>query len=96
VPKGAGLTHSNFVYDLMALDVWLRLEYEADGPVEGIRRGGHHCYLGVLPWYHSFGMTCAMLSACVSGSRLICVPDPRAGDPPFTEVLKLVRSTGPP
>jgi long-chain acyl-CoA synthetase len=95
VPKGAGLTHSNFVYDLMALDVWLRLEYEADGPVEGIRRGGHHCYLGVLPWYHSFGMTCAMLSACVSGSRLICVPDPRAGDPPFTEVLKLVEKHRP-
>jgi long-chain acyl-CoA synthetase len=95
VPKGAGLTHSNFVYDLMALDVWARLEYEADGPVEGIRRGGHHCYLGVLPWYHSFGMTCAMLSACVSGSRLICVPDPRAGDPPFTEVLKLVEKHRP-
>ena len=60
-----------------------------------IRRGGYHCYLGVLPWYHSFGMTCAMLSACLSGSRLICVPDPRAGDPPFTDVLKLVQKHRP-
>ncbi len=95
VPKGAALTHANFVYDLKALDVWARLAYEEGGAVEGIRRGGYHGYLGVLPWYHSFGMTCAMLSACLSASRLICVPDPRAGDPPFTEVLKLVQKHRP-
>ena len=91
VPKGAALTHANFVYDLKALDVWSRLVYADGAAMEGMRRGGYHCFLGVLPWYHSFGMTCAMLSACFSGSRLICVPDPRAGDPPFTEVLKLVQ-----
>ncbi|MBL0714214.1 MAG: long-chain fatty acid--CoA ligase [Desulfosarcina sp.] len=95
VPKGAALTHSNFVYDLKALDTWARFEYEKGGPKEGIRPGGFHCYLGVLPWYHSFGMTCAMLSACYSGSRLVCVPDPRAGDPPFTEVLKIVQKNRP-
>ncbi len=95
VPKGAGLTHANFVYDLKALEVWSRLAYEAGGPMEPMRKGGFHCFLGVLPWYHSFGMTCAMLSACLSGSRLICVPDPRAGDPPFTEVLKLVQKHRP-
>jgi long-chain acyl-CoA synthetase len=95
VPKGAGLTHANFVYNLKALDVWARLDYGEGGPIEGVRRGGYHCYLGVLPWYHSFGMTCAMLSACLSASRLICVPDPRAGDPPFTEVLKLVQKHRP-
>ena len=95
VPKGAALTHSNFVYDLKALDAWARLVYEQGGKAENIRKGGYHCYLGVLPWYHSFGMTCAMLSACASGSRLVCVPDPRAGDPPFTEVLKLVQKHRP-
>ena len=95
VPKGAALTHANFVYNLKALDVWARLDYGEGGPIEGIRRGGYHCYLGVLPWYHSFGLTIAMLSACLSGSRLICVPDPRAGDPPFTDVLKLVQKHRP-
>ena len=95
VPKGAALTHANFVYDLKALDVWSRLVYADGAAMEGMRRGGYHCFLGVLPWYHSFGMTCAMLSACFSGSRLICVPDPRAGDPPFTEVLKLVQKHRP-
>jgi long-chain acyl-CoA synthetase len=95
VPKGAALTHSNFFYDLRALDAWARFEYAPGQPREGIRKGGYHCYLGVLPWYHSFGMTVAMLSACASASRLICVPDPRAGDPPFTEVLKVVQKQRP-
>jgi long-chain acyl-CoA synthetase len=95
VPKGAALTHSNFVYDLEALNLWLRLSHEDGAPAEAMRTGGFHCFLGVLPWYHSFGMTCAMLCACGTGSRLICVPDPRAGDPPFTEVLKIVQKQRP-
>ncbi|MBW2591422.1 MAG: long-chain fatty acid--CoA ligase [Deltaproteobacteria bacterium] len=95
VPKGAVLTHANFVYDLMALDEWGRLVHEKGGEPEKFRSGGFHTYLGVLPWYHSFGLTVAMLSACATGSRLICIPDPRAGDPPFTEVLKAVQKYKP-
>ena len=95
VPKGATLTHSNFVYNLMALDEWGRLAHEPGRPPEKLRKGGFHTYLGVLPWYHSFGMTVAMLSACYTGSRLVCIPDPRAGTPPFTEVLKAVQTYKP-
>jgi long-chain acyl-CoA synthetase len=95
VPKGAALTHSNFAYDLAAVDEWIRLVHAPGEKPEKPRHGGFHTYLGVLPWYHSFGMTCAMLSACASGSRLICVPDPRAGTPPFTEVLKIVQKHRP-
>jgi long-chain acyl-CoA synthetase len=91
VPKGAALTHSNFVYDMMAVDEWVRIPHEPGSPPERLRPGGFHCYLGVLPWYHSFGLTLCMLSSCKGGSRLICIPDPRAGDPPFTEVLKAVQ-----
>lgn len=40
-------------------------------------------------------MTCALLSACSSASRLICVPHPQAGNPPFTEVLRLVQKHRP-
>ncbi len=94
MPKGAALTHTNFTYDLAALDEWGRLVHEPGGKPERFRRG-FHTYLGVLPWYHSFGMTVAMLSACGNGARLVCVPDPRAGNPPFTEVLKLVQKHRP-
>ena len=95
VPKGAALTHVNFTYNLAAIDEWGRLIHEPGGSAERLRKGGFHTYLGVLPWYHSFGMTVAMLSACASGSRLICIPDPRAGNPPFTEVLKAVQKHRP-
>lgn len=95
VPKGAALTHTNFMYDLMAGVEYIRLPHEPGGPPEKLRSGDYHTYLGLLPWYHSFGLTCAMLSACSLGARLICVPDPRAGDPPFTEVLKIVQKIRP-
>jgi long-chain acyl-CoA synthetase len=95
VPKGAALTHSNFTYDLDALYQWGRLVHEPGGKPELFRKGGYHTYLGVLPWYHSFGLTVAMLSACATGSRLLCVPNPREGNPPFTEVLKLVQKHKP-
>ena len=90
-PKGAALTHSNFTYDLKALEEWVRLPHAPNGRPEKLRKGGFHTYLGVLPWYHSFGMTCCMLTAAASGSRMVCIPDPRAGNPPFTEVLKAVQ-----
>jgi long-chain acyl-CoA synthetase len=95
VPKGAALTHSNFVYDLAAASEWIRLVHEPGSSPELTRKGGFHTFLGVLPWYHSFGLNCALLQACASGSKLICVPDPRAGDPPFTEVLKIVQKHRP-
>jgi long-chain acyl-CoA synthetase len=90
VPKGAALTHANLVFDVMALDQWVRIPQKPGGRPEQLRRGGFHCFLGVLPMYHSFGMTIIMLWSCLIASRLVCIPDPRAGNPPFTEVLKAV------
>jgi long-chain acyl-CoA synthetase len=91
VPKGASLTHSNFVFDIMAVFEWMRIPHEPGGLPEKIRHGGFHCYLGVLPWYHSFGLTLCLIGSCASASSLVCIPDPRAGTPPFTEVLKAVQ-----
>ncbi len=95
VPKGAELTHTNFTYDVKALEEYGRLVHEPGAKTEQLRHGGYHTYLGVLPWYHVFGITVAMLSAVQSASRLICIPDPRAGIPPFTEVLKAVQKYKP-
>ncbi len=90
VPKGAALTHANLVFDVMALDQWMRIPQAPGGASERLRHGGLHCFLGVMPLYHSFGMTIVMLYSCLTASRLVCIPDPRAGKPPFTEVLKAV------
>ena len=94
-PKGAALTHANVYHNLVALEEWGRLKHEPQGIPEKFRRGGFHTCLGVLPWYHSFGMTTAMLFACFIGARIVCIPDPRAGKPPFTEVLKAVQKYKP-
>ncbi len=90
VPKGAVLTHSNIVSNIMVMEEWIRLEEYPGGPLKRAEKGGAHCYLGVLPWYHSFGFTVCMMASCNSASRLVCVPDPRAGKPPFTEVLAAI------
>ena len=87
-PKGACLTHANFMANLTALDEWSLSPREPGGKPEKLKRGEGQTILGVLPWYHSFGLTCAMLFSCSLGGRLVCIPDPRAGKPPFTEVLK--------
>lgn len=91
VPKGASLTHANFVHNVMAAHAWTRIPHEPNGPAENLRKGGYHTYLGVLPWYHSFGMTLVMLWSTYTGSKLVCIPNPRDGDPPFTVVLEAVQ-----
>jgi long-chain acyl-CoA synthetase len=95
VPKGAALVHTNFTSNVMALDEWGRFVHGPGEKADKLRSGGFHTTLGVLPWYHSFGLTVAMLYSCYTASALICVPDPRAGNPPFTEVLKIVQKHKP-
>ncbi len=89
-PKGAALTHANLVFLVKTLDEYARIAHAPGGDPERLRRGGFHCFLGVLPWYHSIGMTSTLLSSCYTGSKLVCIPDPRAGDPPFTDVLQAI------
>ena len=90
VPKGAALTHANIVFNVNALDQWMQIPEEPGAAPQKVKRGGAHCFLGVLPMYHSFGCNIVMHMASFTGSRLVCIPDPRAGDPPFTDVLKAV------
>ncbi len=90
VSKGAALTHSNFVFDVMALQEWVWIAPEEGAEPEQPEFGGVHTSIGILPWYHSFGMTVCLLWSCYLTARVVCIPDPRAGNPPFTEVLKAV------
>jgi len=89
-PKGAMQTHANLVCDLMCLEEWTRFSSEPGAPFTKAQKGGAHTFLGVLPWYHSFGMTVCLLMSAFTASRMVCVPDPKAGKPPFTELLKTI------
>jgi len=91
VPKGAVLTHANLMSNVKVSQEWVRISEKPGDPPAKIRKGGTHTYLGVLPWYHSFGLTLVMLVSCANASKLVCIPDPRAGNPPFTEVLKAIQ-----
>ena len=92
-PKGAALTHANIVFNVTALDRWMLIPHQTGATPEQLKRGGAHCFLGVLPMYHSFGCNIVMHWACLTASSLVCIPDPRAGKPPFTEVLKAVEQS---
>ncbi|NOX33154.1 MAG: long-chain fatty acid--CoA ligase [Deltaproteobacteria bacterium] len=95
LPKGAELTHTNFTYDALAIREYARFIHGEGKSPEKMYKNGFHSFLGVLPWYHSFGITVALLASAMLSGRLICIPDPRAGNPPFTEVLKAVQKYKP-
>ncbi len=90
VPKGACLTHANLVSNLMMSEEYIRL-VEKPGEKPKKMEKGVHTSLGLLPWYHSYGLTHSLLANCDRAARLVCIPDPRAGNPPFTEVLKAIQ-----
>lgn len=83
VPKGAALTHANIVFNVTALDHWMWIPHETGAAPERLKRGGAHCFLGLLPMHHSFGCNIVMHWACLTASSLVCIPDPRAGKPPL-------------
>ena len=86
-PKGAELVHTNFTYNAVAGYEFIRLAQAPKKGPERLHKGGVHTHLGILPWYHTFGLTAGLLSAIISAGRMVCIPDPRAGKPAFTEVL---------
>lgn len=89
-PKGACLTHSNIMSNVMMMEEWVRLSYNPGEPPKKITKGVSDTFLGILPWYHAFGLTICMLLSCYTASRLVCIPDPRSGTPPFTDALESV------
>ncbi|MHA1935222.1 MAG: AMP-binding protein, partial [Candidatus Thorarchaeota archaeon] len=85
-PKGTMLTHSNLYSNVVQFDEWVQLEPPGGGTPEKLKPG-EEVFVGALPWYHSYGLTLTMIASYYLGSSLICVPDPRAGDPPMSDLL---------
>ncbi|HEW94367.1 MAG TPA: long-chain fatty acid--CoA ligase [Thermoprotei archaeon] len=63
VPKGAELTHYNLVSNVLQIDAWL---FRGRKKVDK--------YVGVLPWFHIYGMTTVLHSAIYSVATIIIFP----------------------
>ncbi|RDE12823.1 MAG: long-chain fatty acid--CoA ligase [Candidatus Thorarchaeota archaeon] len=86
-PKGAALTHSNLVSNVHQVYEWVNLSPEDIKAPPKIQEMDE-VFVGALPWYHSYGLTLTMLMGTYLSSRIVCIPDPRAGKPPMTALLK--------
>ncbi|MDF1539431.1 MAG: AMP-binding protein, partial [Candidatus Thorarchaeota archaeon] len=75
-PKGASLTHLNIYSNAMQMDEWIQLEPKGGGTPEKMIPG-KECFIGALPWYHSYGLTLTMVCSYLMGSSLVCIADPR-------------------
>jgi len=86
-PKGASLTHRNLTANVQQIYEWVNLAPEDIDAARKIEYG-KEVFVGALPWYHSYGLTLTLLISTNHACQLVCVPDPRAGKPPLTELLK--------
>jgi len=86
-PKGAALTHRNLVANVLQIYEWVNLSPEDIDAAKKIEYG-KEVFVGALPWYHSYGLTLTLLISTYYACQLVCIPDPRAGKPPLTELLK--------
>jgi len=86
-PKGASLTHRNLVANVHQIYEWVNLVPEDIDAARKIEYG-KEVFVGALPWYHSYGLTLTLLISTNNACQLVCVPDPRAGKPPLTDLLK--------
>lgn len=66
VSKGAMLTHRNLVAQAVITLSWF---------VE--RAPGKDVFMGALPLFHSFGMTCVLNTGVHEGAAMILIPNPR-------------------
>jgi long-chain acyl-CoA synthetase len=65
VPKAVMSTHFNLV-----ANVYQTLEWVVDRTPDDV-------FIGVLPYFHSFGMTTSMNAPIANGSTIVLIPDPR-------------------
>lgn len=79
VPKGAVLTHGNILANALQAREWLQ-KYDE----------GKEIVLGVLPFFHSYGMSIALNLALVTRGKLITVPQFK-----INEILQLIHKERP-
>ncbi|WP_047981654.1 long-chain-fatty-acid--CoA ligase [Ornithinibacillus contaminans] len=78
-PKGVMLTHQNLVANAQMCDAWI---YKT--------KKGEEIVLGVLPFFHVYGMTAVMNLSILNGAKMILLPKFNAG-----EILKTIQKLKP-
>ena len=88
-PKGAELSHMNLISNVLQIGEWVYLEEEdaAPRPAGGVMYG-EEVFCGAVPWYHSYGLTLTLLMSVWYAGQLVCIPDPRSGSPPLSDLLR--------
>ena len=81
VPKAAVLSHFNCVSNSMQGEAWLARDPEETST---------GCNIGVLPFFHSFAMTCVMNASLLTGAWMMLFPRP----PETRELLEKVAKYG--
>ncbi|MGB8647972.1 MAG: long-chain fatty acid--CoA ligase [Anaerolineae bacterium] len=66
VSKGAMLTHRNLVAQAASTLAWFPTA-----------RAGQEVFMGALPFFHSYALTCVLNAAVHLGSTMVIVPNPR-------------------
>ena len=66
VAKGAELSHFNVISNCMAISQW------TPEPINN-----SDVFMGALPFFHSFGMTVALIAATYFACSLVVIPNPR-------------------
>ncbi|MFP7199900.1 long-chain-fatty-acid--CoA ligase [Lysinibacillus halotolerans] len=62
-PKGVMLTHKNLIANAKMCDVWM---YQC--------KAGEEVILGVLPFFHVYGMTTVLLLSVLKGNKMVLLP----------------------
>lgn len=62
-PKGVMLTHRNLIANTMMCNAWM---YKG--------KDGEEVILGMLPFFHVYGMTTVLLLAVIKGSKMVLIP----------------------
>jgi long-chain acyl-CoA synthetase len=91
-PKGAELSHYNLTTNVLQITEWVYMKEEDVGRTGGVRYG-EEVFVGAVPWYHSYGLTLTMLMASWFAGKLVCIPDPRSGNPPLSDLLSELEKT---
>jgi long-chain acyl-CoA synthetase len=85
VPKAAVLTHLNIYANALQCRNWVRYQHEEGEPMKEFTP--QDAMIGVLPFFHSFGMTVVLNAGVISGASVVMFPRP----PPTEELLETLK-----